>query len=320
MDTMPPSANAGRMDQPLWAPLADRQANMLARRQLLRLGYNCDYVRTQIRAGRWKSRSPTVISTVTGELSIEQRGWLGVLHANHGALIGGVAAAAAHGLAHWSRDEIPILVPPQVVLRPVTGIQWVRTRRSLGALRDPTRNLPTARLEPAILIFGAAEKSARTAIGILAAAVQQALTTPAQLLRWIDLLAPLRRAQRLRDAITDLSGGAQSMGEIDVEKMCRVHGLASPTRQTKRRDSAGSWRYTDCEWVLVDGHVVVLEVDGAFHMEVAHWQADIARARALASPDRIVVRCTTIELRDSAVTVASDLRRLGVPARFAAAC
>jgi hypothetical protein len=308
------------MDQTQWAPLADRQAGMLARRQLLHLGYNCDYVRTQLRAGRWKSHGPTVISTVTGELTSEQRRWLAVLHADHGALIGGLTAAAAHGLAHWNRDDITVLVPPHIVLRPVTAIHWVRTRRSLRMLRDPASSLPTARLEPAVLIFGAAERSARTAIGVMAAAVQQSLTTPGTLLRWIDLLAPLRRAGRLREALADMTGGAQSMGEIDVERMCRMHGLASPTRQTRRRDSAGNWRYTDCEWEIDGGRVVILEVDGGFHMEIEHWQADIARARALVSPHRIVVRCTTMELRDNSDAVAGDLHRLGVPARVLRAC
>jgi hypothetical protein len=308
------------MDQTQWAPLADRQAGMLARRQLLHLGYNCDYVRTQLRAGRWKSHGPTVISTVTGELTSEQRRWLAVLHADHGALIGGLTAAAVHGLAHWNREDITVLVPPHIVLRTVTGIHWVRTRRSLRVLRDPASSLPTARLEPAILIFGAAERSARTAIGVMAAAVQQSLTTPGTLLRWIDLLAPLRRAGRLRDALADMTGGAQSMGEIDVERMCRMHGLASPTRQTRRRDSAGNWRYTDCEWEIDGGRVVILEVDGGFHMEIEHWQADIARARALVSPHRMVVRCTTMELRDNSGAVAGDLHRLGVPARVLRAC
>jgi very-short-patch-repair endonuclease len=112
-----------------------------------------------------------------------------------------------------------------------------------------------------------------------------------------------------------MAGGAQSMGEVDVERMCRAHALESPDRQVRRRDAAGAWRYTDCEWELDNGRLVILEVDGGFHMEVERGQAEIARARALASPDRIIVRCTTAELRDNATAVADDLRRLGVPHR-----
>jgi very-short-patch-repair endonuclease len=57
----------------------------------------------------------------------------------------------------------------------------------------------------------------------------------------------------------------------------------------------------------------VLEVDGGFHMDVEEWEDDIARQRALAAPDRILVRCTSRELRDEPERVARDLITLGVP-------
>lgn len=305
----------GRMSRPGWIPLAARQHHVIARRQLLQLGYDRDFIRVQVGAGRWKARSSNVISTVTGELTMPQRCWLGVLHAGGEALVGGLSAGSIHELAHWARDDISVLVPDNVVLDPVAGIQWVRTRRRLALLRDPQQRLPSARLEPAILIFAASDRSTRTAIGVLAAAIQQNLTTPAKLLHWINLLAPLRRAKKFRPALAEMAGGAQSLGEIDVGRMCRTYSLAPPTRQVKRKDSSGRWRFTDCEWVLIDGRTVVLEVDGGFHMEVGHWQADMARDRALAAPKRTTVRCTTIELRDGPATVAADLRRLGVPAQ-----
>lgn len=114
--------------------------------------------------------------------------------------------------------------------------------------------------------------------------------------------------------MTDIAGGAQSVGEIDVRRMCRDFGLRLPDRQVRRRDASGRLRFTDCEWRLADGRVLVLEVDGGFHMEVEHWEDDLARQRALTAPDRIVVRCTTRELRDQPDVVARDLRLLGVPA------
>jgi very-short-patch-repair endonuclease len=80
-----------------------------------------------------------------------------------------------------------------------------------------------------------------------------------------------------------------------------------------RLDRAGKRRRTDCEWVLSDGTVLVLEVDGAFHMEVMQWGADIKRARAITTRERIVVRCTSFELRHEMDEVARDLLALGVP-------
>ena len=56
--------------------------------------------------------------------------------------------------------------------------------------------------------------------------------------------------------------------------------------------------YTDAEWLLPSGKVVVLEVDGGFHMEVAHWEGDIARERDLVATGAIVLRCTDRELID----------------------
>ncbi len=81
----------------------------------------------------------------------------------------------------------------------------------------------------------------------------------------------------------------------------------------KRRDAQGRLRYTDAEWDLPDGRVLVLEIDGLFHMEVEHWEDDIARQRSLTGPDTIIVRCTSREVRDEQTKVARDLRRLGVP-------
>ena len=44
-----------------------------------------------------------------------------------------------------------------------------------------------------------------------------------------------------------------------------------PTRQVVRLDKQGRRRYLDCVWVLPDGRVIVLEIDGSFHAEVTDW-------------------------------------------------
>jgi len=102
------------------------------------------------------------------------------------------------------------------------------------------------------------------------------------------------------------------MAELDVIVMCRRHGFPLPRRQVRRRDSSGRLRFTDAEWVLSDGTVLVLEVDGSFHMDAEIWEDDLARHRQLSTPGRIIVRCTTRELRDRQDRVAADLRSLGL--------
>lgn len=255
-----------------------------------------------------------VIATFTGDLSAEQRLWLGALHGGPDAVVGGIHALQCAGLRNWDRDEVTVLVPYAAeVPTPLLGFRYVRSRRNLGRMTSAASGVPRLRVEPAAVLFAATEGSVRSAEGLLAAVVQQRLTTPSLLFGELAGMAPLRRAAHFRRLLREIEGGAQSVAEIDVRRMCKAFGLAPPVRQVKRKDASGRTRFTDCEWRLADGRILVLEVDGSFHLEVDHWEDDIARQRALSAVDRIVVRCTARELRDDPGGVAGDLKRLGVP-------
>ncbi len=303
------------MQDDRWRRFAAEQAGLLTRAQLRTLGFERWNVNHRIATERWAELSPVVIGTTTGVLTREQTMWLGVLHAGGDAIVGDLTAGEVHGLRNWHRDEVTVWIRRGLDVgdEPLRGIRFVETRRPLRAMRAPDQQLPVAKVEPAILRFAAYQRSHRTAEGVLAAVVQQRLTTPDALLDWIDRMQPLRWAKRFKGVLGEIAGGAQSVSEMDVRRMCRTFGLAAPRRQTKRRDAAGRLRFTDCEWRLPDGRTLVLEVDGGFHMEVEHWEDDLARQRALTTPDRVVVRCTARELRDEPGTVARDLRALGVP-------
>lgn len=294
--------------------LSSHQHGIVTRSQLAAAGVSRSLIRAQLQAHRWTSISPVVLATTTGELTRDQRAWAAVLHAGGGAILGGLSAAAHCGLKGWEREEVCVLVPyAEDVPTPLLGARFVRTRRDLTRLRARRQGIPRCRIEPAILMFAAEVRSTRAAEGVLAAAVQQQVADAAQLAEWVDRLAPLKRAPMLRQALAEIAGGAQSTAEIDVRRMCKNHGLAAPRRQTRRRDATGRIRYTDCEWTRADGRVLVLEVDGSFHMAAEHWEDDLARQRALAAGDRVIVRCTAREVRDDAGRLADDLRRLGVP-------
>lgn len=297
-----------------WRGIARDQAGLITRAQLASAGVERWSVAHRVATERWQRLTATVVATTTGSLTVEQRLWLGVLHAGAGAIVGGITAAEHAGLRNWHRDEAVILVPyDNDVPAPVAGLRFVRTRRDTDGLRARGATPPRVRIEPAVLMFAAAEPSARTAQGVLAAVVQQRLTEPGALREWLERLAPLRRPKMLRQALADIAGGAQSVAEIDVRRFCRRHRFALPARQVKRLDATGRLRYTDCEWQLPDGRTMVLEVDGAFHMDVEHWEHDMARERALTAPGRVVMRCTARELREDDGDLARDLARLGVP-------
>ena len=293
--------------------LVARQHGMLARRQLTALGIGWDAVDHQIRTRRWVERTPRVISTVTGELTLLQRRWLAVLHAGPRSMLGGLTAADHHGLRRWEREVITVLVDDELAFEPVPGVRFSRSRRSFELLAQPIDGLATCRLEPAVLMWAGYDAPQRPAHAILAASVQQRLTTPDRLLRWIDLLRPLRRAPAFRATLDDIAGGSQSGAELAVVRMCRRFAIRVPDRQVPRLDHRGLRRWTDAEWDLADGSALVLEVDGSFHMDVEHWSADKKRARRLTTRSRTVIGCTAYELRHEAGEVAHDLLAIGVP-------
>jgi hypothetical protein len=120
---------------------------------------------------------------------------MGVLHAGPASALGGLSSAKIHGLKNWERADVTVLVPAEADIPAVEGVDFVRTRRDLEAMKLPGTRAPVCRLEPAVLLFGAYTGSQRTGCGVLAAVVQQRLTTPDALLQWIELDAALRRAR-----------------------------------------------------------------------------------------------------------------------------
>ena len=295
-----------------WVELAAVQAGMLSQSQLNGLQVSRSEVRRHLRVRRWAQRTTHVFSTTTGTLSWDQRLWLSVLHAGPTAMIGGLTAAKVHGLKNWDRDDITIVLDDELSFEPIEGVQFFRSRRPLADMRA-RGDLPLCMVEPAILLFAGYEPNRRTAHGAVAAVVQQRLTDAERLREWVERLRPLRRAKEFRRLLADISGGAQSLAEVDVNRACAEFDVRRPSRQRRRRDSHGRVRWTDCEWYLGDGRVLVLEVDGAFHMEFGEDTNDMRRQRRITTPHRMVVRCSSYEIRHEPDEVMTDLISLGVP-------
>lgn len=296
---------------PRWLSIARRQDGLLSRSQLRGIGLDSNYVDTQLDAGRWQEVSSVVLCTTTGVLTRTQLMWAGVLHAGPQSAVGGLTALELAGLHNWERPDVTVMLPKSHNLEPVVGVRFVETRRPVRLMCAPGV-LPVWRVEPAALLWAAYEPVTRSAYGLLAAVVQQQLTQPTSLETWIGRMRPLRRAKTFRRVLAEIGAGSQSGAELDVIRMCARRGLPRPARQTRRTDSSGRLRYTDAEWRLPDGRVVILEVDGGFHMQVEHWADDIERERALVATGAVVLRCTALQLRDQDHVVARDLRLVGV--------
>jgi hypothetical protein len=167
------------------------------------------------------------------------------------------------------------------------------------------------------LVAAAWQPFPRFACLMLAAVVQQGLTCAERLSDALREVGQVRHKAYMRLALSDIGQGAQSLGELDLAAVCRKFDLVPPDRQQIRRDSRGRPRYRDAEWRLASGEIVVLEIDGSHHLDVANWQADMKRERSIVTSRRWVLRATTFEIRLEPASVITDLRALGVPTHSA---
>ena len=297
------------------ATLIATQAGVMARWQLRALGWTDKQIDHEVAIGRWQSPASGLLVVHTGPLLDDERLWVGVLHAGRGAVLSHLTAARTGGL-HWvGHDVIDVLTPKGDLVEPLDGYFFHQTRRPYERWVKPVSGPPRLPIEHAALLAAERDGNVRRAIGLLAACVQQGLTTTDRLASTIPLIRKLRHGRTFALVLGDIAGGAQSFAEINVGKVCAEAGLAPPNRQVVRLDKLGRRRYLDCVWVLPDGRVVVLEVDGSFHAEVRAWWKDMKRERAVVVQGDTVLRCSSMELRLEANDVIADLRAIGVPSR-----
>ncbi|MGH3683033.1 MAG: endonuclease domain-containing protein, partial [Natronosporangium sp.] len=183
---------------------------------------------------------------------------------------------------------------------------FVRRTRDLPA-QDRQRARPTRTTIERSLVDAAqwalSDREART---ILAAGCQQRLVLPADLLAVVRRLPRPRRGRLIRQTLHDLAGGAEALSEIDLLRLCRRAGLPEPKLQERRTDAAGKVRYLDAYWPQWQLHV---EVDGAHHLEVGQWEADLRRQNDVwISGDRIL-RFTAFQVRHRPDEVVAQIRR-----------
>lgn len=283
--------------------------------QLVDSGTSRDRVRAEVHAHRWQRLGERCILTHNFEPTRTQWMWVAVLDHTGPVALAGLTSLETAGFRFFGREAEMI----HVVVRRGSRYHrfpqvWIHESRrfSVGDI-DPDSVIPRTRL-PRSAIDGAAwQPSVRYACGLLAAAVQQKICTAQDLGDELRYVGRVRHKAAMRLAVLDIAGGAEALSELDIAALCRKYGLRPPDRQRIRRDRAGRRRYLDCEWVLDDGTVVVLEVDGSHHAEVEHWQSDVKRERGVVISGSTVLRATANEARHEQAPLAADLAAIGVP-------
>lgn len=170
------------------------------------------------------------------------------------------------------------------------------------------------RIDRALVDAAVWSRSARKACALLAAGVQQRLTTATRLRAELVAPAECATADSCSPSSVTIEGGAHSLAEIGFARLCRRGGLPQPVRQVVRLDRWGRRRYLDVTWQLPDGRTIVVEVDGALHLLALTYWDDMDRAIELLITGAQVVRIPTVALRLDPNRVLDQLRRLLAPA------
>ena len=272
--------------------IVQRQDGVVTRAQLGELGYDRHAVRAQVTARRWQTFGPRVVVLQSGPLTSRQQCWRAVLSQPQAALAG-LTAAAEHGLSGFGDETLHVVVPYGAHVFPVAGVR-VHVSRRFG-IRDvaPGRSIPTVRIERALIDAAAWSISPRIACGLLAAGVQQRLTTAPRLTAELQAASRARHHALLGQVLGDIEGGAQSFGEIDLGRLARRAGIGPPRRQVFRLDRAGRRRWLDADF---GGFSV--EIDGALHLRPLRYWDDMERQNdLLIATAKPMLRFATVALR-----------------------
>ncbi|RLP85927.1 hypothetical protein EAD89_22880 [Micromonospora sp. BL4] len=285
---MLPADDAAELD---W--LAFEQSGVLTTAQATGL-LSEGVVRGRIRSGRWRSICRGIVLTGNGRLTRDQQLWVAVLTVGPGAVLAGVTAATEAGVRGLRRDPLHVLVPAarraaRTTLRRLPiDMPAVRVHRAsilppahVQRARPPRTTTARALVDAAGWANGVDE-----AQSLLAAGCQQRRVLPEELGEVLDVLPRAPRRRLIRQTVSDIAGGAQALSEIDFVRLCRRHRLPVPTLQEHRVDAAGRIRWLDAYW---REWRVQAEIDGAHHMDVRQWAADMRRQNDVwTSGDRIL--------------------------------
>ena len=258
-------------------PLADHQESIVLRGQLA-AELTQSEVEAQVAARRWQALGSTVIALHNGELTQRQSWWAAVLAAEGPSALAGRTAAEAHGLLGWEAEAVHVVIQRGAKVNRVPGVHVKvhESRRFTGEDIHESKSPPMVTVERALIDAAAWSRSPRTACGLLAAGVQQRLTTAERLTEMLASVGRVRHRRLLGRVLMDIAGGAQAVSEVDFLRFCARHGMPRPTLQV-RRDVNGRRRYLDAVFRRADGQTVRVEIDGAAHLVVSTYWSDMVR-------------------------------------------
>ena len=285
-----------------------RQDQVISRTQALR-SLTDGEIRRHIANGRWQVAHHGIYVAHNGQLTWDQRVWVGVLAGGRGktlAPVAGLTALTSSGFRGFGENTIHVYVPARVRVFSTPHYLRVHRTRNLSPVDLSSAAPPRTTTERSAIDAARWARSDDRARTIVTAAFQQRLVLPAEMLAGVHRISRLERRELIISTIHDAAGGSESISELEFFDLCRRGGLPLPSRQTVMKDASGRRRYRDAyfeEWRL---HV---EIDGGQHMDVGSWWADMQRQNEMwISGDR-VLRFPAWALRNEPQKVVAAVRR-----------
>ncbi|MXP23010.1 hypothetical protein GIY30_16860 [Gordonia sp. HNM0687] len=245
-------------DQEALDELLGDQHGVVARRQVIELGFTASYIRRKVRRRDWVPVYPGVYVNHTGPLTWHQRAWSAVLDAQPAALSRQSAILDASTPPTVGSDgPIHIVIDRKrdVVRRP--GVV-VHRGSSLDDRVLWHANPPRVRFEDAVLDVAAEAASEIRAIAALADAVGSRRTTASRLLSASKNRRWMRRRAFIEHVLADVHDGTCSVLEHGyLTRVERPHGLPTPSRQEPT--GVGRHGFRDVDYADLR---VIVELDG----------------------------------------------------------
>ncbi|GIJ20503.1 hypothetical protein [Micromonospora lutea] len=271
-------------------------------------------VRGMVRSGRWRSIGRGLLLTGNGRLTRDQQLWVAVLASGPGTVLAGATAATEAGVCGLRHEPLHVLVPAtrradRGTLRrlPIDMAAVVVHRTSVLPQEHLQVGRPPRTTTARALVDAAGwAPTIREAQQVLASGCQQRRVLPEEVAAALQILPRAPRRRLIRQTIDDIAGGAQALSEIDFVRLCRRAGLPAPDLQQQRTDTAGRTRWLDAYWRAWRVHV---EVDGAHHMDVRQWAADMQRQNDVWTTGDRILRFPAWLVRAHPDQVADTVRR-----------
>ncbi len=291
--------------------LGEVQSNVVRRDQLREAGLTPDEIRAHIDAGRWRAFGSLVVVLHNGPLERRQQMWAGVLATGRSTTLAGLTALEAAGLRNWPDPRVHLLLPRACGVPRSAELDLVvhRSRVPQQEAAACAHRPPRTSVERSAIDAASWLPHTRSCAGLLAAVIQQRLTTPQRLRVALDQAGPIRHRRLMRLTIADIEGGADALSEIDFGQFCRRRRLGTVVRQQVRLDGQGRRRYLDGEIIGPSGNRLPFEIDGAVHMIADQFWSDLERQNELLIAKSFPLRFSGYAVRFQQDLVADQVER-----------